>query len=71
MKWIRKKHDNTAYFTYCWKEISIDNMGEPGLKSHPLSKKHIKRSPSTNTTSAANIQSFLPEGSGESKEKAS
>ena len=59
-----------AYCTYCWKEISINNMGEPALKFHLLSKKHIERSPSTNTTSA-NIQSFLPEASRESNEKAS
>ena len=69
-KWIRKRDDNTASCTYCWKEISINNMGEPALKSHLLSKKHIERSPSTNTTSA-NIQSFLPEASRESNEKAS
>ena len=46
-------------------------MGEPTLKSHLLSKKHIERSPSTNTTSSANIQSFLPEVSRESNKKAS
>ena len=45
-------------------------MREPALKSHFLSKKHIERSPSTNTTSSANIQSFLPEVSRESNEKA-
>ena len=46
-------------------------MGEPALKSHLLNKKRIERSPSTNTTSSANIQSFLPEVSRESNEKAS
>ena len=70
-KWIRKKDDNTAYCTYCWKEISINNMGEPALKSHLLSKKHMERSSSTNTISSVNIQSFLPEASKESNEKAS
>ena len=45
-------------------------MDEPAVRSHLLSKKHIERSPSTNTTSA-NIQSFLPEASRESNEKAS
>ena len=69
-KWIRKKDDNTAYCTCCWKDISINNMVEPALKSHLLSKKHIQRSPSTNTT-PVNIQSFLPEASRESNEKAS
>ena len=69
-KWIRKRDDNTASCTYCWKEISINNMGEPALKSHLLSKKHIERSPSTNTSSL-NIQSFLTEASRESNEKAS
>ena len=66
-KWIRKKNDNTAYCTYCWKEISINHLGEPALKSHLLSKKHIERS-STNTTSSVNIQLFLPEASRESSE---
>ena len=70
-KWIRKKDGNAAYCTYCSKESSINIMGEPALKSHLLSKKHIKRSPSTNITSSANIQSFLPEASRESNEKAS
>ena len=41
------------------------------MRSHLLSKKHIERSPSTNTTFSANIQSFLPEASRESNEKAS
>ena len=66
-KWIRKKNDNTAYCTYCWKEISINHLGEPALKSHLLSKKHIERS-STNTTSSVNMQLFLPEASRESSE---
>ena len=67
-KWIRKKYDNTAYCTYYWKEISIKNMGEPALKSYLLSRKHMERSPSTHTTSPANI---LPEASRESNEKSS
>ena len=46
-------------------------MDEPAVRSHLLSKKHIERSPSTNTTFSANIQSFLPEASRESNEKAS
>ena len=46
-------------------------MNEPALRSHLLSKKNIERSPSTNTTFSANIQSFLPEASRESNEKAS
>ena len=64
-KWIRKKDDDTAYCTYCWKDISINKMGGPALKSHLLSEKHIERSPLKITTSYANIECFLPEASRE------
>ena len=44
-------------------------MDEPAVRSHLLSKKHIERSPSTNTTFSANIPEA--EASRESNEKAS
>lgn len=43
--WLRKKDDSTAHCRYCYKDIRIDNMGEPALKSHLTSKKHIERYP--------------------------
>ena len=68
--WLAKgKLESTAKCKWCFKEFDISNMGEPALKSHMKSKKHIAKSPLT--TGA--LKSFLSttKGNTESNSQAS